>query len=297
MVNLPGAIVGLWMAFSPAEKWPDTIDSHVERTAAVTCAICDETWLKMDVEWLTPKTLFIKWAEVEVVSTDWSAWTDWISPEPQKKPNKAFLDARMSYDDKVDTLFSGISDTDLHAWLKAELIGFSPEVQNSIVEWALWMWESSDYDRKRPVEIKGEPIIVEGADLTIRLARLFHWESTPEKQENPEAVFKYAESKLGIDYTKFPEPLGRMLSHGEIEFRKNAKGEFWDETADIWREMSLEISTWSVSEYTFQDMREFTPKMLLMFANLDPEDPILWLLSAKGQLFLSWTFDVSSLTK
>ena len=86
------------------------------------------------------------------------------------------------------------------------------------------------------------------------------------------ADIEYRESELGIDYHALADaPVDAMLSQGEVEFMENATPVFGDETAQIWgHDMAVEIATGRVSKATVEDMREFTPNMLLSFAYLDP---------------------------
>ena len=80
---------------------------------------------------------------------------------------------------------------------------------------------------------------------------------------------EYRESDIGIDYRAIAEPpLDVMLSHGEVEFFEKATPVFGGETAEVWREMSVEIATGGVSNFTINDMKEFTPKMLSGFSRI-----------------------------
>ena len=98
----------------------------------------------------------------------------------------------------------------------------------------------------------------------------------------------YRESDIGIDYRAIAEPpLDVMLSHGEVEFLEKATPVFGDETAEIWQEMSAQIGTGAVSNFTILDMREFTPNMLMRFALIGSQHPKYSYLSSEGALFVS----------
>lgn len=97
----------------------------------------------------------------------------------------------------------------------------------------------------------------------------------------------YRESELGIDYHALADfPVSHMLSQGEAEFMENASPVFGDETAQIWgHDMAVEIGAGRVSEFTVNDMKEFTPNMLLSFARLPANHPRYGLIEAAARLF------------
>jgi hypothetical protein len=105
---------------------------------------------------------------------------------------------------------------------------------------------------------------------TASLARAVLAEETTPIAERPEdfSDIPYRESELGIDYRAIAEfPVDHMLSQGEAEFMENASDVFGDDTAETWGHfMAPEIGSGGVSEYTIEGMREFTPNMLLSFA-------------------------------
>lgn len=101
----------------------------------------------------------------------------------------------------------------------------------------------------------------------------------------------YRESDIGIEYRAIAEsPLAEMLSQGEVEFFENATPVFGDETAESWRFMSAEIATGAVSNFTVEDMKEFTPDMLRGFSHISLAHPIYGRLSSLGSLFISEGF-------
>jgi len=113
--------------------------------------------------------------------------------------------------------------------------------------------------------------------------------STNSSQEYYKSL-PYRESDYGIDYRIMADfPVSYMLSQGEAEFMKNAPPEFEDETqeaiARLWLlDMAVEIGSGRVSKATVEDMREFTPNMLLSFVYLDPNGKYS-MLSLAGQEF------------
>lgn len=106
--------------------------------------------------------------------------------------------------------------------------------------------------------------------------------------ETQETLIQYRESDIGIDYRALAEsPLAEMLSQGEAEFFENATPIFGDETEEAWQDMSAEIGTGAVSNYTVEGMREFTPNMLRKFALIGSQHPLYSYLSSEGALFVT----------
>jgi hypothetical protein len=107
------------------------------------------------------------------------------------------------------------------------------------------------------------------------------------KQADDFSDIVYRESELGINYRAIADaPVDAMLSHGEAEFMANATLVFGEETAQAWGHyMAPEIGSGRVSKATVEDMREFTPNMLLSFVRIDPNHPKYMLLQTAGENF------------
>ena len=66
--------------------------------------------------------------------------------------------------------------------------------------------------------------------------------------------------------------LDEILEAGKLEWMENTKAEYWEEAAEIWDETVEELSVkWkeTMSKFVVKDLQEFTPNMLLQFADLD----------------------------
>jgi len=109
--------------------------------------------------------------------------------------------------------------------------------------------------------------------------------------QNASSQSEYRESDIGIDYRVIAEPpVDVMLSQGEVEFLESATVVFENETAELWREMSAEIATGGVSDLTINDMKEFTPNMLIGFSDIELSHTKYGRLSSLGSLFISERF-------
>ena len=104
------------------------------------------------------------------------------------------------------------------------------------------------------------------------------------------ATFEYVESKLGINYREMaPNPLDAMLSQGELEWMKNAKADYDEDTEGAWKEEIVpQLSKGAISNAAIQELRDYTPQMLQQFAvGLSPQDPIYGYLQSIGTSFVS----------
>lgn len=121
-------------------------------------------------------------------------------------------------------------------------------------------------------------------------------EASPAAEDLPQAAdyraedfadIPYRESEIGIDYHALADfPVDHMLSQGEVEWMENASEMFGDQTAETWGHyVAPEIGSGRVAEYTVQGMKDFTPKMLLSFARLAPNEPRYGILREAGKLF------------
>ena len=66
--------------------------------------------------------------------------------------------------------------------------------------------------------------------------------------------------------------LDEILEAGKAEWMENTKAEYWEEAAEIWDETVEELNVeWkeTMSKFVVKDLQEFTPNMLLQFADLD----------------------------
>jgi hypothetical protein len=118
----------------------------------------------------------------------------------------------------------------------------------------------------------------------------FCFQSIPQTFATDTAKIEFAPSQWGIDYTKFADyPLSAILSHGEIEFRRNAASEYEEDTRTVWADdLAPEIGTGAISEATIEEMKEFTPQMLIQFAvRLDPKDKKYGGLWSVGNAFIA----------
>lgn len=95
----------------------------------------------------------------------------------------------------------------------------------------------------------------------------------------------YRESAHNIDYKKLADsPVAEMLSIGEDEWMKNAAEDYEEDTLGVWRDhMIPEISSWKISKWTISELEEYTPKMLVMFADIDINHPKYGFLSSVWQ--------------
>ncbi len=81
-------------------------------------------------------------------------------------------------------------------------------------------------------------------------------------------------SKLGLDYltlTNGYQPLACMLAGGEEEFlsSKTAQEDYEEDLIPVWKQdLVPEIATGRIFNDTVDNMREYTPNMLLKFAEL-----------------------------
>lgn len=99
----------------------------------------------------------------------------------------------------------------------------------------------------------------------------------------------YRESELGIDYKTLADfPVSHMLSQGEAEWMKNASAEdeYGEDAAEAWgHETVAFVGEGRVSKAMIEDLRLFTPNMLLSFGRIDPNHPKYMLLAAEGDSF------------
>ena len=104
----------------------------------------------------------------------------------------------------------------------------------------------------------------------------------PTFADSSKSKFEYIPSKIGIDYRKLaPSPLAEILSHGEGEWIENALTDYGSDTKGAWKEeMAPEIASGAISIFTIEEMKWYTPNMLIKFAvGLNPTDPkygVLW---------------------
>lgn len=103
-----------------------------------------------------------------------------------------------------------------------------------------------------------------------------------ERATAEETVFEYIPSTLGIDYRELaPSPLAEMLSQGEVEWLKNAREDYAEDTEEVWKhEIAPQVATGAMSMLVIENLQEFMPKLLTTFAaGLHPNDPVyggLW---------------------
>jgi hypothetical protein len=92
--------------------------------------------------------------------------------------------------------------------------------------------------------------------------------------ETEKTRFEYIPSKLGIDYRALaPTPLAEMLSQGEVEWMENAVVDYGEDTEGAWvEEIAPQVATGAISQITIENLREFTPQMLIKFTALDFRD-------------------------
>lgn len=99
----------------------------------------------------------------------------------------------------------------------------------------------------------------------------------------------YRESELGIDYHALADfPVDHMLSQGEAEWMENASDpdEYGEDAAEAWgHEMAPYIGEGRVSEFMIDEMKSYTPNMLLSFARLPVNHPKYGLIEAYGREF------------
>ncbi len=97
----------------------------------------------------------------------------------------------------------------------------------------------------------------------------------------------YRVSTVGIDYkTLADSPVAEMLSNGEAEFLENAKADYEEDTLEAWRDdIVIEVWSWKVSKATIENLREYTPNMLIEFAKIESGHPKYGILWAAGRSF------------
>lgn len=102
------------------------------------------------------------------------------------------------------------------------------------------------------------------------------------------ADIPYRESDLGIDYRALADfPVSHMLSWGEVEWMQNAPADYGDEAADLWKRGTAAYIGWGrPSELIVEDMRAYTPNMLLNFDRLDANDEKYGYIEVLGSNFV-----------
>ena len=111
-----------------------------------------------------------------------------------------------------------------------------------------------------------------------------------ERAAAEETVFEYIPSTLGIDYRELvPSPLAEMLSQGEVEWLKNAREAFAEDTEGAWaEEIAPQVAKGEISIVMIENLQEFTPQMLTIFAaGLHPDDPVHGGLWSVGNAFIA----------
>lgn len=101
------------------------------------------------------------------------------------------------------------------------------------------------------------------------------------------ADIPYIESTLGIDYRALADfPVSHMLSHGEAEWLENARADYGEDTVEAWAVSTAPfIGQGRVSEAMIEEMRAYTPHMLLSFIRLDANDDKYGYLEVLGRNF------------
>ncbi len=111
-----------------------------------------------------------------------------------------------------------------------------------------------------------------------------------ERAAAEETVFEYIPSTLGIDYRELaPSPLAEMLSQGEVEWLKNAREDYAEDTEEVWsEEIASTIASGKISILIIENLQDFTPQMLTSFAaGLDHQNPTYGGLWSIGNAFIA----------